>query len=92
MNFVPALAYDLCLKLLAAFTQPGDHLLAEPCTARVLKADVLNLRLGLLLHVKIDRGLSGVKDKFSVSSLVPPPRARHWVLRYYCSTENLYIK
>ena len=31
VNFVTALAYYLCLALLAAFTQPGDNLLAEPC-------------------------------------------------------------
>ena len=31
MNFVTALAYVLCLALPAAFTQPGDHLLAKPC-------------------------------------------------------------
>ena len=33
VNSVPALAYHFCLSLLAAFTQPGDHLLAEPCTS-----------------------------------------------------------
>ena len=31
VNFVPALAYHFCLVLPAAFTQPGAHLLAEPC-------------------------------------------------------------
>ena len=29
VNFVPALAYS---ALSAKFTQPGEHLLAEPCT------------------------------------------------------------
>ena len=29
--FVTALAYYFCLALPAAFTQPVDHLLAEPC-------------------------------------------------------------
>ena len=28
VNFFPALAYQLCLSLPVAFTQPGDHLLA----------------------------------------------------------------
>ena len=28
VNFVTALAYHFCLALPAAFTQPGDHLLA----------------------------------------------------------------
>ena len=31
VNFAHALAYLFCLALPAAFTQPGDHLLAEPC-------------------------------------------------------------
>ena len=31
VNFVNALAYHLCQALPAAFMQPGDHLLAEPC-------------------------------------------------------------
>ena len=34
VNFVTALAYHFCLALPAAFTQPGDHLLAEPCRLR----------------------------------------------------------
>ena len=32
VNFVPALPYHFCLSLPAAFTQPRDHRLAEPCT------------------------------------------------------------
>ena len=33
VNFVcTAIAYHFCLALPAAFTQPGDHLLAEPCS------------------------------------------------------------
>ena len=31
VNFVSALAYHFCLALSAAFTQPGNHLLAKPC-------------------------------------------------------------
>ena len=31
MNSVAALAYHFSLALLATFTQPGDHLFAEPC-------------------------------------------------------------
>ena len=30
--FVPAVAYTFCLALPAEFTQPGDHLLDEPCS------------------------------------------------------------
>ena len=32
MNFVPAVSYHFCLSLLAAFTQPGQSLVAGPCT------------------------------------------------------------
>ena len=32
VNSVAAVAYHFCLALPAAFTQPGDHLLADPCT------------------------------------------------------------
>ena len=32
VNFVPAVAYHLCLALPVAFTQPLAHLLAKPCT------------------------------------------------------------
>ena len=32
VNFVIAVAYHSCLALPAAFTQPEDSLLAEPCT------------------------------------------------------------
>ena len=31
VNFVPAVAYHFCLALPAAFTQPGAHMLTEPC-------------------------------------------------------------
>ena len=31
VNFVPAVAYHSCLSLLAAFTQPGQSLLADSC-------------------------------------------------------------
>ena len=30
-DFFPAVAYHFCLALPAAFTQPGAHLLAQPC-------------------------------------------------------------
>ena len=32
MNFILAVACHFCLALPAALTQPGDYLLAEPCT------------------------------------------------------------
>ena len=32
VNYVTALAYHFCLALPAAFSQPGDRPLAEPCT------------------------------------------------------------
>ena len=31
VNFVPAVSFNFCLALPAAFTQPGDYLVAEPC-------------------------------------------------------------
>ena len=31
-EFVPAVAYHLCLKLPKKFSQPGAHFLAQPCT------------------------------------------------------------
>ena len=31
-NVTPAVAKYFCLALPAVFTQPGDHLLAEPCS------------------------------------------------------------
>ena len=31
VNFVPALAYHLCLNLPAAFSQPGNGLIVKPC-------------------------------------------------------------
>ena len=34
--FVTAVAYHFCLPLPAAFTQPGVHFLAEPCTMVLL--------------------------------------------------------
>ena len=40
MNFITALAYYFCLALSAEFTQPGDHLLGEPCTGRFICLDV----------------------------------------------------
>ena len=34
VNFVPAVACHLCLKLPAAFSQPGACLILEPCTPK----------------------------------------------------------
>ena len=31
MNFVPGVAYHFCLNLSAAFSQPGNGLIVEPC-------------------------------------------------------------
>ena len=33
VNFVPAVAYYFCLNVPAAFSQPGAHLILEPCMA-----------------------------------------------------------
>ena len=39
VKFIPAVAYHFCLALHAAFTQPGDHFLAERCRLRILGTD-----------------------------------------------------
>ena len=36
VNFITAVAYHFCLSLPAAFTQPGSHILAEPCSDKSL--------------------------------------------------------
>ena len=41
VNSVPAVAYYFCLALPAAFTQPGVHLLAEPCTRRRCRCNII---------------------------------------------------
>ena len=46
VNFVITLAYHFCLALPAAFTQPGNHLLAEPLLGPAWAA-VSELRPGL---------------------------------------------
>ena len=38
LNFVPTVAYHFCLALPAAFTKPGDHLLAEPIKSLLAQA------------------------------------------------------
>ena len=50
MNFVPALAYHFCLSLPAGFTQPGAHLLAEPCTHPVLLLSELRALKGNVIR------------------------------------------
>ena len=32
VNFVPAVAYIFCLNLLAAFSQPGNDHIVQPCS------------------------------------------------------------
>ena len=51
-NVFPAVVYHFCLSLPAAFTQPGQSLLAEPCTLLVIwlfdkvkKPQVVNMRI-----------------------------------------------
>ena len=36
VNFVAVVAYHFCLALPAAVTQPGVHLIAEPCTIAIV--------------------------------------------------------
>ena len=41
VNFVPAVACHFCLALPAEFTQPGDHLVAEPCNAIITRSRLM---------------------------------------------------
>ena len=52
MNFVTDLAYHFCLELPSAFTQPGDHLLAELCIfgERDFKCSTVSPILPGLMH------------------------------------------
>ena len=55
VNFVPALAYHICLALPAEFTQPGDHLLAEPCrvcTLYWLDLDIMGIMKKLCWYLE----------------------------------------
>ena len=42
VNFVAALAHHFRLNLPAPFTQPGVHLLAEPCTRIIPRGQLRN--------------------------------------------------
>ena len=63
VNFVPAVAYHFCLALHAEFTQPGDHLLSEPCTMPTRTAAVpgmqnmSNISLRAIYHFFAATGL-----------------------------------
>ena len=45
VNFVTALDHHICLALPAAFTQPGAHLLAKPCTHCIHYTPIFQLNL-----------------------------------------------
>ena len=36
VNFVPACAYHFCLNLPGKFSQPGNGILAQPCTSEMV--------------------------------------------------------
>ena len=44
VNFVTALACHFCLALPAAITQPGHHLLAEPCSSILYSYVIIAIR------------------------------------------------
>ena len=60
VKFFPAVAYHLCLALPAAFTQHGEHLLAEPCIddlflyKKCWKLSHFNLAHLLLLQFEVE--------------------------------------
>ena len=84
VNFVTAVAYHFCLSLPAAFTRPGDHLLAEPCIADSERAypkfpsslyddDIVQLTK-LVSLVRVSEVLINQGEKFpsSLSKKIPP--------------------
>ena len=52
VNFVTALAYHFCLALPTAFTQPGAHLSAEPCTCAPDMDEGCNFKLIQLFEIQ----------------------------------------
>ena len=67
VNSVAAVAYYFCLALPAAFTQPGAHLIAEPCTyAAVIRGEIDPLAASQLT----------ITEK-------APSRAFSWLKAYY---------
>ena len=76
VNFVPTVAYHYFLALLAAFTQPGALLLAEPCTCSFL---FLNVATQNISHDPDDgtRPNQSHQDDFDPSSnaRMPPSSA-----------------
>ena len=59
VNFVTVLAYHFCLALPEAFTQPGDHLLAKPCSYEYNRARRNICFQEWIVGVCYVRGLSG---------------------------------
>ena len=55
LNFVPAVAYLFCLALPEAFTQPGDHLLAVPCTSVTIAIGYMIIFIYMVMAVSICR-------------------------------------
>ena len=88
VNFVPAVAYHICLALPAAFTQPGIHLLAEPCSSSV---DSPLGRLPLQV-MRIFGTLFLVIFTFpaNVVATVPLVVGIVWVFRAYISISRLF--
>ena len=64
-----AVAHHFCLALPAAFTQPGDHLLAEPCTNM---SSLKFLLLVLVVGAAIDVLQRDLPDPLHL--VAPPPR------------------
>ena len=55
VNFVSALAYHFCMALPAAFMQPGDHLLAEPCRCLNFNCEHRNPPSGMVFSREFQR-------------------------------------
>ena len=52
VNFVPAVAYHLCLNLPAGFTQPGAFSLADLCTGLLSSVSTNDLDIFTTTHVE----------------------------------------
>ena len=69
MHFVPAVAYYFCLALPAAFTQPWDHLVAEPCLSHADIASAFALERGRHEKQQSQHRLSFMNKQHFTSSL-----------------------
>ena len=93
VNFVPALAYHFCLALSAAFTQPGDHLLAKPCRGDCQKRPSKEARMpvGPLIMEFIEFLLAaGEQNRFLAPEALPFTFGEHCIPRWMKNVSATY--